>query len=117
MAGSFGERLELYGQAGYVQVEDDERFGGFEFSLGGSYALFDVAGFVLGAFADYRLTNLEGAESQLELKLRDTRVGVRLTFGGGGGSMPAEGEDGVGVEPVVEESSAEEPAAEEPAFE
>lgn len=109
-AGMMGERLALHGQLGYVQVEDDERFGGFEFTVGGAYAILDM----LGAFADYRLTNLEGSVSQRELKFRDLRVGVRYTFGGAS-DMPPEGEEPVGVEPVEDggEAPAEEPAAEE----
>lgn len=113
-AGMMGERLALYGQAGYVQVEDEERFGGFEFTVGGAYGILDM----LGILVDYRLTNLEGSVSQRELKFRDLRVGVRYTFGGGAGDMPAEGEAPVGVEPVEDggEAPAEEPA-EEPAAE
>jgi hypothetical protein len=122
-AGSFGiPRLGLHGQAGYVQVEDDERAYGFEFSLGASYALFDVAGGTLGAMIDYRLTNLEGQESNVEVKLRDLRVGARFLFGGES-SIPDTPEEEVAVEPVVEETPADapaeeavgvEPAAEEP---
>lgn len=107
-AGMFGERLALYGQAGYVQVEDEDRFGGFEFTVGGAYSVLEM----LGIFADYRLTNLEGRESQAELKFRDLRVGVRYAFGGGSGDMPAEGEEPVAVEPVTDEG-AEAPAADE----
>lgn len=110
-AGAMGERLALHVQAGYVQVEDDERFGGFEFSAGGSYAIINILQGTLGAFVDYRVTNLEGAESQVEVKLRDFRVGARYTFGGAI-AMPEETDEGVGVEPVAEGA---EPAAEEPA--
>lgn len=109
-AGLMGERLALYGQMGYVQVEDDERFGGFEFTVGGAYAILDM----LGAFADYRLTNLEGSVSQRELKLRDLRVGVRYTFGGSS-DMPPEGEAPVGVEPVEDGDGM--PAEQEESFE
>ena len=114
LAGSMTSKLELYGQAGYVQVKDQERFGGFEFSVGGSYGILDLGSFILGAFVDYRLTNLDASETGLQLKFRDTRVGVRLTFAGSVGSMPAEGDAPVDVEPVAE-PAAEEPAAEEEA--
>ena len=112
-AGMMGERLALYAQLGYVQVEDEERFGGFEFTVGGTYGILDM----LGAFVDYRLTNLEGSVSQQELKFRDLRVGVRYTFGGGAGDLPPEGEAPVGVEPVEDggEAPAEAPAVDEPA--
>lgn len=136
VAGTMLDTIELYGQAGYVQVEDDERFGGFEFSVGGAYVITDL----LGAFLDYRVTTLEGNESQVELRLRDLRVGVRMAFGGeksmpepaedvevqpvddgsGGGEAPVE--EAPAAEPTPadeapagEEVPAEEPAAEEPA--
>lgn len=122
-AGSFGiPRLGLHGQAGYVQVEDDERAYGFEFALGASYAIIDIAGGTLGAMIDYRLTSLEGQESNVEYKLRDVRAGVRFLFGGSS-AMPDVGEEPVSVEPVAEEAPADapaeepvgiEPAAEEP---
>lgn len=114
-AGTMGERLALYGQAGYVQVEDDERFAGFEFAVGGAYGILDM----LGVFADYRVTNLEGSVSQAEFKFRDIRVGVRYTFGAEP-SMPAEVEPDIGVEPVEDggeapaEEPTDEPAVEEP---
>lgn len=126
-AGNFGiPRLGLHGQAGYVQVEDDERAYGFEFSLGASYAILDLLGGTLGAMLDYRLTNLEGQESNVELKLRDVRLGARFLFGGSSDVIPDAADEGVAVEPVVEEAPAEapaeeavgvEPAAEEPAVE
>lgn len=126
-AGSFGiPRLGLHGQAGYVQVEDDERAYGFEFSLGASYAIIDVLGGTLGAMLDYRLTNLEGQESNVERKLRDVRLGARFLFGGASDAIPDAADEGVAVEPVVEEAPAEapaedavgvEPTAEEPAAE
>jgi hypothetical protein len=107
-----GERSNVNVRGGYVQVEDTERFGGFEFGVGASYSFLEMFGFPLGAFADYRVTSLEGSSSQRELKLRDLRVGVRLHFGGRG-DMPAAGEDPVGVEPVSEDmgmdTGAEEP--------
>ena len=122
--GSFGiPRLQLYGQAGYVQVEDAERFYGFEFALGAGYAIIDLAGGTLGAMIDYRLTNLEGQESNVEIKLRDVRLGARFLFGGASDAIPDAPDEGVGVEPVTEEAPAEapaeapvgmEPAAEEP---
>ena len=88
VAGTMLDTVELYGQAGYVQVEDQERFGGFEFTVGGAYVITDL----LGAFLDYRVTTLEGNESQVELRLRDLRVGVRMAFGGAK-SMPEPSED------------------------
>lgn len=113
-AGTMGERLALHVQAGYVQVEDDERFGGFELSAGGSYAIINILKGTLGAFADYRVTHLEGAVSQVELKLRDFRVGVRYTFGGDA-ALPAPVEDeSVGVEPVVDDGGATEAPADAP---
>lgn len=125
-SGSFGiPRLSLYGQAGYVDIKDEERFYGFEFSVGGSYALLDLAGGTLGALVDYRLTNLEGEEGDTKLKLRDLRLGVRFMFGGAS-VMPDEPDEDVGVAPVDEgygEAPAEEepvgmePAYEEPAYE
>lgn len=113
-AGSLGiPRLSLHAQAGYVQVEDDERAYGFEFSVGGAYAIMDVAGGTLGALIDYRLTSLEGQESDVELDLRDVRVGARFIFGGES-SIPETPDEGVAVEPVAEEPAVEAAPAEEP---
>lgn len=109
-AGTMGERIALHMQAGYVQVEDDERFGGFEFSAGGSYAIINILKGTLGAFADYRVTHLEGSVSQVELKLRDFRIGARYTFGGDAALPAPADDDSVGVEPVVEDGAAEAPA-------
>jgi hypothetical protein len=113
-AGTLGERIALHAQVGYVQVEDEERLGGFEFSVGGSYAIINVLQGTLGAFADYRVTNLEGAETQAELKVRDFRVGARYTFGGAA-AMPEPAEESIGVEPVVEDGASEAPAEQAPA--
>lgn len=118
VAGTMLDAIELYGQAGYVQVEDDERFAGFEFSLGGAYVFSDL----LGAFLDYRLSALEGNQSQAETRFRDVRVGIRMAFGGTQ-EMPEPAEDvevqpvddGSGGDAAVEGVPVEEPAAEEPA--
>jgi hypothetical protein len=110
-AGSVIPRLALHAQAGYVQVEDDERFGGFEFSVGGAYAITNM----LGAMIDYRVNSLEAHDSQLELKLRDLRLGVRWNFGAT--DAPAadvgDGEEDVSVEPVEGEATPEGVSAEE----
>lgn len=93
------ERASLHAQLGFVQVEDVDRFYGGELNFGAAYQFTDL----LGTFVDYRLTNLEGHDSDVQLKFRDLRVGVRLTFGGVA-SMPAE-DDSVGIENVGEEPS------------
>ncbi|HUR42357.1 MAG TPA: hypothetical protein VM240_14425 [Verrucomicrobiae bacterium] len=103
------ERASLHAQLGFVQVEDQDRFYGGEINFGAAYQFTDL----LGTFVDYRLTNFEGHDSDVQLKFRDLRVGVRLTFGGVA-SMPAE-DDSVGVETVGEEPGPVEEPAELPA--
>lgn len=106
VAGSLVGPISLHAQVGYLQLEDDERSGGFEFSVGGAYAITDM----LGVFLDYRATKQEGAETQTELTLRDIRVGARYAFGGVTADVPP-ADDGVEVAPVDESGAAPEDAA------
>jgi len=67
----------LYGQFGFVSVEDDfETNSGVEFVVG---AAFGSSGNV-GGFVDLRKTMLEGEDSNIELEFTDIRAGVRFKF-------------------------------------
>lgn len=64
--------VRLYGQAGYVKLDDID---GPEFLAGISVALLPN----LGVFADYRATDFED-EDENELSFDDVRLGVRFSF-------------------------------------
>ena len=113
-AGSLIPSINLHAQAGYVQVEDIDRFAGFEFSVGGAYQITNM----IGAMLDYRVNNFEGRDSQVELKLRDFRVGIRWNFGVAEAAPDVgDGEPDVSVEPVEGEGAPAEAPPEIPAEE
>lgn len=66
---SFG----ITGELGYIDVDD---FDGLEYLIGADLKFNPV----LGAFIDYRVTNLDG-DNDLQLDLNDLRVGLRFDFG------------------------------------
>lgn len=66
------DALSLYGQIGYVDIDDTD---GFEF-LGGAAFMFTP---VFGAFADYRHTELEG-DDDIKLTISDIRLGIRIAL-------------------------------------
>lgn len=70
--------LSLYGQVGYLNLDDHGTVDGVEFTVGALLQLTRQ----LGVFADYREANLKD-ENDNELNLSDARVGVRLLFGPG----------------------------------
>lgn len=79
LAGDVSPQVQLYGDLGYQKITDDfEDNTGLEFSMGGSVSLSPV----IGLFADYRVSNLKGEDSDVEEKMTDLRAGVRVTFGG-----------------------------------
>ncbi len=68
----------LYGQIGYVMLEDDfEETSGLEFLIG--VTIGEGRG-PLSGFIDYRRTMLEGDESNVEYEFSDLRLGVRMKF-------------------------------------
>jgi hypothetical protein len=73
-----GAGVDLYGQIGYVELEDDEGDDGDgpEYLIGGLFWLNPR----LGLFADYRLTDLEVGGGE-EFKSDELRVGARFAFG------------------------------------
>lgn len=72
-----GQALNLYGQIGYVWLNDDfEDISGLEFSVGAAYKFApQVSGFI-----DYRQTSIEGDDSDVEFEFSDVRTGVRYHF-------------------------------------
>lgn len=73
------DQARLYGQVGYLALEDDyEDFDGFEYLIGGSIDLTPN----FGLFADFRTTSLEGSDSELEYEFQDFRIGGRFVFAG-----------------------------------
>lgn len=66
------EMVRLYGQAGYVKLDDID---GPEFLVGLAVELLPN----LGLFADYRATDFEDQEEN-KLSFDDVRMGVRFTF-------------------------------------
>ncbi|SEQ29343.1 hypothetical protein SAMN04488038_105159 [Solimonas aquatica] len=70
--------LSLYGQVGYVNLDDNGTVDGVEFTVGGLLQLNRQ----FGVFADYRESDLEDENSN-KLNISDARVGVRLLFGPG----------------------------------
>jgi hypothetical protein len=77
IAGDLAPGVQVYGEAGYLFLQDDaEDIEGYEFLVGGAMQLNPQ----LGLFADYRLSNLEGQDSEAEFQFDDIRLGVRLYF-------------------------------------
>ncbi len=72
--------VNIYGQVGYVQVEDDDNaeFGGMEFLVGASVDFTPN----IGAFIDFRQTNLDADDDSFaaDMTLQDVRLGVRVLF-------------------------------------
>lgn len=72
------DRARIYGQVGYLMLEDDyEDIDGVEYLIGAS---FDFTPQV-GAFVDLRTSDLEGEDSGVETEFQDFRVGMRVLFG------------------------------------
>lgn len=72
-----GEGLSLFGQIGYIELEDDtETISGFEGSVGLALQINEG----LGGFLDYRVTALEGDNTNIDFDFRDWRLGLRLGF-------------------------------------
>ncbi len=77
IAGDLAPGIQVYGEAGYLFLQDDaEDIEGYEFLVGGAMQLNPQ----LGLFADYRLSNLEGQDSNVEFQFDDIRLGVRMYF-------------------------------------
>lgn len=77
LASKASDTISLYGQIGYLSLKDDtEDITGLEFSLGAVFWINEKA----GAFADYRRTNLEGEDSEVEFEFNDLRVGIRISL-------------------------------------
>jgi hypothetical protein len=77
LAGQSSAAVGLYGQLGYVSIEDSsEKLSGLEFSVGASFRLNEQTALL----ADFRKTHLEGEDSKIEFEFTDVRVGVRLRF-------------------------------------
>lgn len=77
LAGDISPTAQLYLEAGYFWLEDDfEDLEGYEFTFGGALALAPQ----WGVFADYRMTNLEGEDTEIEYEFGDLRLGVRFLF-------------------------------------
>lgn len=73
------DKARLYGQIGYLMLEDDfEELEGFEYLFGGSFDLTPR----FGLFADLRTTALEGSDSEIEYEFQDFRIGGRFVFDG-----------------------------------
>lgn len=69
-------QLQLYGQVGYVKVEEGgDSSDGLEYLVGAAFSINSW----FGLFADYRATDLKDGSD--ELKFDDLRVGLRLTIG------------------------------------
>lgn len=68
--------LSFYGQAGYVNLDDNGTVDGFEYTIGGLVQLNRQ----FGVFADYRESDLEDEDGN-KFNLGDARVGVRFLFG------------------------------------
>jgi hypothetical protein len=83
LGGEVAPNLSLYGQIGWLMLSSDlvtfpadEDFDGWEFNLGGAFAFNPQ----FGVFLDYRLSNIEGDMSNVELETSEFRVGGRLMF-------------------------------------
>jgi hypothetical protein len=77
LAGKVAPNAQLYGDIGYLMLnDDDEDINGFEFTLGGALSFNRN----IGAFVDYRITNLEGEDSEVGFDFKDLRVGARFMF-------------------------------------
>lgn len=77
LASDPAEAIGLYAQVGYLSIEDDfEKNTGPEFSVGAVVRLNPNA----GAFVDFRRTQVEGEDSEIEFELTDIRAGVRFVF-------------------------------------
>lgn len=75
LASKASDVVSVYGQVGYLSVKDDfEKNTGLEFSVGATFWINDTA----GVFGDFRQSNLEGEDSEIELELTDLRVGIRI---------------------------------------
>jgi len=68
--------LNLYGQLGYVRIDNDGAVDGLELSVGAATRI----NAAIGLFADYRLTKLED-EAKVEHDIADLRMGLRVSFG------------------------------------
>lgn len=77
--GKVAQQVELFGELGYNNVEDDagDEADGIEYLFGGAFYFNEQ----FSAFADYRSTSLEFDGGEFEFT--DLRVGGRLHFGGG----------------------------------
>ncbi len=73
---SASNMVTLYGQLGYLDVEDDDEADGIEWLVGASMN-FNRS---WGGFVDYRSASLDG-DSDLDYDLHDLRLGVRWNFG------------------------------------
>lgn len=65
--------VQIYGQVGYLSLDDHGSYDGLEFLVGASV---DFSRNV-GAFIDYRHTELDG---DVDYELGDVRVGIRVLF-------------------------------------
>lgn len=84
VAGEVAPQIELYGQLGWLMLSSDfitfpteEDLDGWEVNVGGAFAFNKQ----VGAFVDFRLSNIEGDTSQVELETSEIRVGGRVMFG------------------------------------
>jgi hypothetical protein len=73
LAFPIARNVQIYGQAGYVSLDDHGTYEGAEFLVGGSV---DITRNI-GAFIDYRHSDLKG---DIDYELGDVRVGVRVLF-------------------------------------
>jgi len=70
-----GSRATVYGQAGYLSLEDDADADGFEYLVGATVKVTSL----IGLFAEYRSALLKDNDD-VDLDLADFRLGARLTF-------------------------------------
>ncbi|SHG60797.1 Outer membrane protein beta-barrel domain-containing protein [Hydrocarboniphaga daqingensis] len=65
--------VNLFGQVGYLSLDDESSYDGLELLVGASVDLTPN----IGAFIDYRNTDLDG---DIDYQLSDLRIGVRVLF-------------------------------------
>ncbi|WP_428311086.1 outer membrane protein [Hydrocarboniphaga sp.] len=73
LAFPIARNVQIYGQGGYLSLDDHGTYDGFEFLVGASLDITPN----IGAFVDYRHTDLSG---DVDYTLGDLRVGVRVLF-------------------------------------
>lgn len=77
ISGDVGGSVKLHGQLGYIMLDDDdEDLNGFEYALGVAWSFAPM----VGAFLDYRVTDVEYENVDFRVAFSDVRVGARLSF-------------------------------------